>query len=387
MKPSQKRDVIIVGAGPAGSGLAAVLAKSGWDTVLVERHQFPRHKVCGEFLSPEAQTSLRSMGLYQVVKNLSPVVIAGAKLVSPAGLSVPVALPGQAWGVSRFALDTALAGAAEQNSAELLTGHTATAITQRNKGYEVALRSRGKPLVIQARAVIAACGRYSRPGLPPRSAPGQRQADVGLKCHFEAVSMPDQVELFFFPGGYVGVNPVENGRVNVCLLVSQAFLTRSGKNIRAVLEEVSRRQPALARRLSEGRVVPETEVAVAPVDTVRPALPWDGVACLGDTAVMIPPLCGDGMAIALRSAEFCAPMVDDFLHGHLSLADWETAYCAAWHAEFDWPVKVARSLQLILGVPVLSDLCLGLGRLAPPLAASLVRATRATSRQSAHQVG
>lgn len=379
MKPSQQRDVIIIGAGPAGSSLAAALAKSGWDIVLVERHQFPRHKVCGEFLSPEAQTSLRSMGLYQVVKNLSPVVIEWAKLVSPAGLSLPVALPGQAWGVSRFALDATLARAAEQNSAEVLTGHTATAITQRNKGYEVALRSRGKSLVIEARAVIAACGRYSRPGLPPRSAPGQRQPDVGLKCHYEGVSMPDQVELFFFPGGYVGVNPVENGRVNVCLLVSQAVLARTGKNIRAVREEVSRRQPALARRLSEGRVVPETEVAVAPVDTIRPALPWDGMACLGDTAVMIPPLCGDGMAMALRSAEFCAPMVDDFLHGCLSLADWETAYRAAWHAEFDRPVKVARSLQLILSVPVLSDLCLGLGRLAPPLAASLVRATRATS--------
>ncbi len=380
MKPRQKRDVIIIGAGPAGSSLAAVLAKSGWDIVLVERHQFPRHKVCGEFLSPEAQTSLRSMGLYQAAKNLSPVVIAEAKLVSPAGLSLPIALPGQAWGVSRFALDTALASAAEQNSAELLTGHTATAVTQRNKGYEVALRSRGKSLVIQARAVIAACGRYSRPGLPPRSAPGQRQADVGLKCHFEGVSMPAQVELFFFPGGYVGLNPVENGRVNICLLVSQSVLARSGKNIRAVLEEVSRRQPALARRLSEGRAIPETDMAVAPVDTIRPALPWDGMACLGDTAVMIPPLCGDGMAIALRSAEFCAPMVDDFLHGRLSLADWETAYRAAWHAEFDWPVKVARYLQLILSVPVLSDLCLGLGRLAPPLAASLVRATRATSR-------
>jgi flavin-dependent dehydrogenase len=100
------------------------------------------------------------------------------------------------------------------------------------------------------------------------------------------------------------------------------------------------------------------------------------MACLGDTAVMIPPLCGDGMAMAFHSAELCAPLAHDFLAGRLSQAAWAAAYQAAWQAEFSRAVRVGRYLQGVLSLPFLSELLLGLGRLAPPLAGALVRATR-----------
>lgn len=192
--------------------------------------------------------------------------------------------------------------------------------------------------------------------------------------------MPPQVELFFFPGGYAGLCPVEEGRVNFCLLATQAALAEAGKGIQSMLAWAVGQNRMLTRRLSEGKILPETETAVAPVDTHRPATPWDGTACLGDTAVMIPPLCGDGMAMALRSAELCAPLVHNFLCGHLSLAGWEAAYRSAWQAEFARAVKLGRYLQKVLNLPLLSEALLGLGRLAPPLAETLVRATRGGSR-------
>jgi flavin-dependent dehydrogenase len=105
------------------------------------------------------------------------------------------------------------------------------------------------------------------------------------------------------------------------------------------------------------------------------------MACLGDTAVMIPPLCGDGMAMALRSAELCAPLAHDFLRGRLSLAEWQVAYRTIWHAEFDQRVRIGNYLQTILNMPALSDAFIGLGRLAPFLAAALVRATRGTQKR------
>lgn len=372
----EKRELVIIGAGPAGSSAAAVLAQAGVDVLLLEQQRFPRHKVCGEFLSPETRRSLRRMGLYAVIEALSPALIERAKLVSPVGLAVPITLPDRAWGVSRFAFDPTLAAAAEQNGADLRTGHTATAVAQMNEGFEVALHSQGQRLMIQARAVITACGRHSRPALPPRSRSNQ-ETNVGLKRHYEGISMPAQVELYFFAGGYAGVSPIENRRVNVCLLVSRSVLIQAGKTIDSMLQWAARQNPALARRLSEGRPIPGTEAVVAPVDTHRSARPWDGTACLGDTAVMIPPLCGDGLAMALRSAELCAPLAVDFLRGRLSLVDWEAAYRAAWQTAFGQPVRVARYLQSVLSLPVLADLCLGLGRLVPPLASTLVRATRA----------
>ncbi len=102
------RDVVIVGAGLAGSGLATVLSNLGWDVLLVERRQLPQHKVCGEFLSPESQASLHALGMYNSVAELAPSRMDQAVLVSRLGRSVQVALPGDAWGVSRFTLDAAL---------------------------------------------------------------------------------------------------------------------------------------------------------------------------------------------------------------------------------------------------------------------------------------
>jgi len=88
--------------------------------------------------------------------------------------------------------------------------------------------------------------------------------------------MPAQVELFFFPGGYAGVNRIEGGQVNFCLLATLAAFARAGRSISAMRQAVARWNPALGRRLTGGQVVPKTEIAVAPVDPNRPALPWMG---------------------------------------------------------------------------------------------------------------
>src|SRR5258708_28897474 len=121
-------DVVIIGAGLAGSRIAAVLAGHGWDVLLLERHKLPHHKVCGEFLSPEAQGSLRAMGLHSTVAALQPAEMTQARLFSRGGVQMRVDLPGAAWGVSRFALDAALAQSAEQRGAAVHTGVTATAL-------------------------------------------------------------------------------------------------------------------------------------------------------------------------------------------------------------------------------------------------------------------
>jgi len=389
-----RHDLVILGAGPAGSSLAAVMGAFGWDVVLLEQRNFPHHKVCGEFLSPESQASFRVMALYPQVAALKPALITQARLVSPAGIAVQTTLPGCAWGLSRFALDATLAAAAQQRGVELRSNVTATAIQHTHDGVEVSLRSREGTDTIQARAVVAACGRYSLPGLPPHRPPRQHQSPnmgwlkryfgrgqpgqtyIGVKCHYEGITMPAQVELFLFPGGYAGVNPIEGGQVNFCMLVTMAVFGRAGRSISAIRQAAIQWNPALGRRLAEGQVVPETETAVSPVDLNRPALPWDGVACVGDTAGMIPPLSGDGMAMALRSAELCAPLAHGFLQGQLSLTAWQAAYEASWHAEFDQPVRMGRYLQTIFNLPLLSDAFMGLGRLLPPLVTSLVHATR-----------
>lgn len=375
------RDVVILGAGLAGSSLAAVLSRLGWDVLLVERRQFPHHKVCGEFLSPESQASLWAMGLYDTVAALAPSQMRSARLVSRMGVSLQMDLPGEAWGVSRFALDQALATAAQQAGAEVQMSVTASAITPLDQGYSVQLRSPHGQTTVAARAVIAAFGRHPLAQLRPRSPVLEsQQTYVGVKCHYEGLTMPPRVDLFLFNGGYVGLSPIEAGHANLCLLATRKAFAQSGGTIRAMLDAVTHLNPVLGRQLIRGRILPDTEVAVAPVDTERTPTPWDTIARVGDAAVMIPPLCGDGMAMALRSAEICAPLADGFLHGRLSRDAWETSYRAAWYQEFNRTVRTGRRLQAILALPVLSDALLAFGQIAPRLSNRMVRATRGKAR-------
>ena len=380
-------DVAIVGAGPAGSTAATALSQRGWDVLLLEQDNLPRHKVCGEFLSPEAQKSLVALGLYESVTALSPVSLHHAVVTSPRGQRVSVQLPVSAWGVSRFALDYALATAAQEQGTTVWTGVTVSNVMQTDDGYLLKLHNQAnmaapqRPAAVTARTLILACGRHSKLTMPSSNLQGKtqrrrRQQHVGVKCHFEGAAASEQIELFFFPGGYGGINPVEDGRANLCLLVTYQAFQAAGKSPTAMLDAVRERQPDLAQQLANARLLPETVRTVAAVDTAQPATPWQGAACIGDAAAMITPLCGDGMAMAMRSAELCAPLADAFLRGQISQAEWAQRLLPRL-AQRLWSSPRRRAPtprctgDASVGRPI--DWC---RRFAPPLTSHLFAATR-----------
>jgi menaquinone-9 beta-reductase len=379
-------DLIVIGAGLAGSCLAAAVARYGWNVVLLERGRGARHKVCGEFLSPEAQASLQALGLHATVAALAPAEITAARIISRRGLRLGLSLPGVAWGVSRFALDAALARAAAEAGALVLEEVTATATEQTADGYQIEARAAdGMRFSLSARTAAVACGRQPVPGLRPAQAAtspaGPRY--VGVKAHYEGLALPPEVRLYLFDGGYVGLSPIEGGRANLCLLATEAAFQRGGGRIPTMLAAVARWIPRLARDLAGAQVLSASMVAAGAIDTEREPVLWDGCARLGDAATMIPPLCGDGQAMAIRAAELCAPLVDAVLAGRRPLVAWEGAYTAAWHREFDGPLRAGRRLQALLGLPPLDDGLVALGNLLPPLARRVLLATRGPQRSLA----
>lgn len=376
-----KYDCVVIGAGLAGSGVAAALARRGWRVLLVERRTGAQHKVCGEFLSPESQKSFRDLGLYETVARLGPTEIVGAAFISRNGVRLAMDLPGAAWGLSRYALDTALAAGAASAGATLRSGVTATAAALNDGGYSVALRdANGVQTTVAARAVVSACGRHPLPGLRSAKATSRAKTTyVGVKCHWSGVKLPPEVQIYLFDGGYAGLSAIEDGRVNLCMLVTREAFSQASSTVRGAVVAAAQANPLLARVLAEGTLLPETCCAVAPVDTERVPLVWDDYARVGDAAAMIPPLCGDGMAMALRSAVLCAARADDFLAGHTSLHAWEAAYRADWHGEFARRLAVGRGLQRMLSVPLLNDALLLAGNLVPPAAQALVHATRGST--------
>ena len=342
-------DVVVIGAGPGGSSAAAALAACGWSVLLIERDRLPRHKVCGEFLSPESQGTLRELGLYADLSALRPIELTKVELVSRHGRQLVVPLPAPGWGVSRYAMDAELAAAAQRRGATLRQGKTVTGLTHDGDNHVVAIRSDGEEVQIRARAVLMAGGRAVAAKLLAQPMPVRpERLNVGIKAHYVGITMPNQVDLYLFDGGYVGINPVESGAANVCLLTSYAAFAKANKDPAAMFEWIADQNPAFGRRLAGTRRLAETLCTVAAVDTGLPSRPWNGVACIGDTATMIPPLCGDGMAMALHSAALCAPLADAYLRGEIDLHTWEERYTAEWHAAFDGRLKAGRSLQALL---------------------------------------
>lgn len=376
-------DLVVIGAGLAGSCLAAAVAQRGWRVIVLERQRGPHHKVCGEFLSPEAQASLRALDLHATVAALAPAEIHRAAIISRQGQQLEVDLPGVAWGVSRYRLDAALAHAAAQAGATVREGMTGTAMTPCADGYEVDVRDgeTGRKTRLHTRTVVVACGRHAVAGLrPPQTVATPPELHIGVKCHYTGLHLPPEVRLYLFDGGYVGLSPIEQGAANLCLLTDKATFTHAGAHSAAMLDAVVHTIPALARDLAGGQRLEASIVAVGAVDTERPTVLWDQCARIGDAVTMTPPLGGDGQAMAIHSAEICAPLIDDVLAGRRSLTAWQTMYTAAWHAAYDQPLRTTRWLQTLMGQAQISAGLIGIGSLFPCVAQRLVLATRGPQR-------
>ncbi|RIX48580.1 NAD(P)/FAD-dependent oxidoreductase [Paenibacillus nanensis] len=382
-------DAVVLGAGVAGSAAAKALADCGWSTALLDRHRFPRHKVCGEFLSPESQGTLARLGLEEAVKELSPSRITRTELYMHRGGAIAIPLPGAAYGISRYLLDAILLRAAETAGVLVRQGMTALSVQRRGELYEITARTghgNGTEKLL-ARSVIGAWGGAGLKGIVREGLSHAAESYVGVKMHYRArsdgrsgQSGSEAVELYFFEGGYLGLNAVEDGNLNAAALLRRDDIPASHRSVAAMLEEAAARHPRLRERMADLTALPETASAVSPVRISLRPVPWADMPLIGDAVCRIPPLCGDGMSMALRSAELCVTFADRYLRGGLTLPQWERAYSAALMREFRRPLRWGRLAQALLGSPLLSHALPGLARAAPWAAAGMVRATRLSAR-------
>jgi len=376
------RDMLVIGAGPAGAALAGAMADLGWQVALVERSDLPKHRVCGEFLSPEAQASLHALGRLELVRGLRPCSIVNARLTTAGGRRVELPLPGgEAWGLSRFALDHCLVQAADRSGAECITGATATSIDWDGRAYRVELRDRSGLITVEtARALVGAWGRAPAGRGLPRQPRHPHQSFVGFKCHLLGLDCPEQVQLYLFRGGYAGLAPVEAGRTNFSGLITPAAFRATGGTVERALWAAAVWNPALGQVLKGARIQADSAVAVAGVVTDQCPTPWRDAPLIGDAVTMVPPLCGDGQAMALRGAELTVPLADRYLRGQISRQQWQQTYSAQWHQEFRTTVRTGRMLHRLLLRPTAAEALVRLGGIAPWLPAWLTRATRGAYR-------
>ncbi len=378
MNESSSYDVVVIGAGVAGSAVALLLARAGHSVLLLESESYPVHKMCGEFLSPETREAFRALGVDAEVEGLNPVPIRRVAITSRSGAVWHGRLPGEALGLSRWALDPALFDAAVRAGAEGRQGAPVRSIDRDADGHHtVTYSAEGGERSVRARRVIGAYGKRSRLDKRlDRDDDVRRAAFVAFKMHYDGDDLDDWVELHAFDGGYCGMSAVEGGRVNACMIAAVDALRESGSSFEGMRDGVLRSNRALAERLDRLSPAMERPISIARITFASKPLFSRGVMMVGDTAGMIAPLCGDGMAMALRSAQIAAPLVNARLRGEIDEVSLCDRYRRAWRSEFAGRLRLGRALQAGLFRPRVARAGLAVLDRVPALGRFFVRATR-----------
>ena len=292
----------MIGGGLAGAAAALTLVRGGRSVVLVERSDGPHDKVCGEFLSGEALDELEGLGIAPAAHGAAALTEAR---VAARGAAHASRLPFRAASLTRRVLDEAMLEACAAAGVRVRRGAAVTRAEREGDGWRVETAEGG---VLHAETLIAATGKHDlRGGRRPEGIHGDL---VGLKAYFRAPNGPRaSVDLVFFPDGYCGFQPVEDGTMNACLVVSRDRLRALGGDPWAVFGAMRRDSVHADALMAEATPTTERPLAIGrvPYGYVRGAS--DGAYHVGDQAAVIPSFCGEGMALALRSGRLAGEAI------------------------------------------------------------------------------
>lgn len=360
-------DIAVVGAGPAGASAAISAAQNGQRVLLLEAGNFPRHKVCGEFVSAEALELVEKLLASDSLVKAAPRISVARMFVDGRLVEFPVR-PAAA-SISRYDLDLAFWRAARAQGVECRAETRVQAVRRVPSG---AFSIETQAMDFAARAVINATGRWSN--LSATVAALGQPRSIGLKAHFFEAGATPSCNLYFFDGGYCGVQPIAPNMVNVSAMV-RAEVART-------LEGVFAQNPRLQERsLAWSPAAPR--VSTAPLIFRETTTSLDGVLLCGDAAAFIDPFAGDGISMALHSGSLAAASLNLFLRGDISLEGAIKHYAERHRTMLQPALRNAVQLRRLLHLPrLLRGAALSLMSLSP-IARLAVHQTRARTSEAA----
>ncbi|MFH0927429.1 MAG: NAD(P)/FAD-dependent oxidoreductase [Candidatus Micrarchaeota archaeon] len=336
MRLEKNYDVIVVGAGPGGSSIAAYLGRAGLKTLLLDKAKFPRDKTCGDALSGKSMTVVRELGLVSEIEKLPHAKISGVTFSSPSGKIATVPFPksdpnrdgGTGYCMRRMHTDNMFFNAAKKTkNVDIIERFSASEVIMENeyavgiRGIELADKER-KLSEFRAKIIVGADGVNSvvaKCVLGEKAALEPKHTCDALRVYYDGISeMTDNIEIHFFESiqpGYFWIFPLEGGKANVGLgLVTsdlQKKMKNEKKNLVSMLNEAIANEPVIKERFRNAK--PEGPITGwrLPFGSQRKQLAGNGWVLVGDAASLVDPFSGEGVGNATTAARLCSKVIAD----------------------------------------------------------------------------
>ena len=339
----QKSDIVIIGGGLAGLTASIHLAKFGFSVTLIEKDTYPKHKVCGEYISNEVKPYLQYLDID--IGQLNPVAIDTLHISTQSGQLLQSSLKLGGFGISRYTLDQYLYTVAKERGVHIV--YDTVVDTTFKSNHHSVLTGNGD--VWKCDILIGAHGKRSILDKKlNRNFIAQKSPWLGVKMHYKGNFTSNVVGLHNFEGGYCGISKVEDHKINVCYLVKYKSF-KAYKDIELFQQEVLYKNQHLKQFFDNASPLMESPVTISQISFEKKQPIEDHVFMIGDAAGLIHPLCGNGMAMAMDSARLlCSLLIQykDDLVNHRGVIAKE--YSKLWHAHFNTRLKYGRLLQNVL---------------------------------------
>ena len=370
MKNIPKYDVIIIGGGLAGLTNAIHLSKFKQQVLLIEKNSYPRHRVCGEYISNEVLPYLNSLGIDPIkegAKQISKVEVSTSK-----GNLIKGELPLGGFGMSRYFLDNLLLKKAQSNGVVVLKD-SVDSVVFKNQVFTVQTKD---SKLFQSKITIGAFGKRSVLDLRMnRKFIKKKSPYLAVKIHVKGDFPENVIALHNFKGGYCGVSKVENNSINLCYITEYKSFKKH-KTITDFQNQVMFKNKHLKKIFQGSNSVFEKPLTISQIsfETKKPV--ENHIIMCGDTAGMIHPLCGNGMGMAITSARLASIRILQFLNGEIKTREGlEKQYFKDWNREFKTRLKTGHFIARLFRNQTVSQIAYSILKTIPFLLPKMIQFT------------
>jgi len=363
-------EIIIIGGGLAGLTAGIHLSRKGLRVIIIEKNEFPKHKVCGEYISNEVIPYLEWLDLK--IEDLKPTYINKLQFSSIKGTLINTNLPLGGFGISRYELDNYLYKKALSNRCKIVKDVVDSVVFEKEK-FTI---KTSNGAILSSNIVIGAFGKRSNIDLNlNRKFIQQKSPWLAVKAHYLGDFPNDLVGLHNFEGGYCVISKIENEKINICYLTKNSSF-KEYKSISDFQDLVVKQNPHLNKIFEDSELIFDKPLTIGQVSFSPKKAVENHILMIGDTAGLIHPLCGNGMAMAIHSAKIVSELIVDYPNNDIKTrADLEKKYQEIWTFNFYWRLKAGRFLAKVLLNAKLSELFLNVVTVFPFLLVMIIKKT------------